>query len=278
MWGSQHGRGGGDVGAKGFDAAPAQRLGAALGDDEGALPVAAAVDRDDEMPGRDSRQAVVGLRRVARDAKPEHVDRRADVLDRQPGGGAHRRMATVAADDAAGADLELAVVGAAANAGDAPALLDQPGDVGAHPQRECRQLLRLAGDEVEELPLRHHGDEGVARRQAAEVAELDVRLAEPAADPVEPLVRPLQEGVEQAELVHDPQRRRVDGVATEIAQEVAVLLEHLRANAGAREQVAEHHPGRSPADDAAGGVGIGESCVAHRDSSRISPGAGGRCD
>ena len=94
----EHRRGGGDLGAEGVDAALAQRLGAALGDDEGALPVAAAVDRDDEMAGRDPRQAAVDLGRVARDAKPEHVDRRADVLDRQPGRGAHRRVAAVAAD------------------------------------------------------------------------------------------------------------------------------------------------------------------------------------
>src|SRR5439155_26675295 len=42
-----------------------------------------------------------------------------------------------------------------------------------------------------------------------------------------------------------------NGVAAEIAQEVAVLFEDDDVNAGAREQHAEHHAGRSAAGDAA---------------------------
>jgi hypothetical protein len=91
---------------------------------------------------------------------------------------------------------------------------------------EGRQLPRLAGEEVEEVPLRHHRDEGVALGQAAEVAELDALAAEDARHRRQALVRALQEGVEQAELVHDAQRRRMDRVAAEVAQEVGVLLEH----------------------------------------------------
>ena len=41
----------------------------------------------------------------------------------------------------------------------------------------------------------------------------------------------------------------MDRVAAEIAEEVGVLLEHLHAAAGAREQQARHHPRRSAADD-----------------------------
>ena len=59
--------------------------------------------------------------------------------------------------------------------------------------------------------------------------------------------------VEQPELVHHLQRRRVDRVAAEVAQEVGVLLEHDDLDAGAREQQAEHHAGRPAAGDAAGG-------------------------
>ena len=67
-------------------------------------------------------------------------------------------------------------------------------------------------------------------------------------------MRALQEGVEQAELVHDAQRRRMHRVAAEVAQEVGVLLEHHRRHAGAGEQEAEHHAGGAAADDAAAGV------------------------
>ena len=67
------------------------------------------------------------------------------------------------------------------------------------------------------------------------------------------VVRQLQELVEQAELVHDLERRGMDGVAAKVAQEVGVLLEHDDVDAGAREQEAEHHAGRAAADDAATG-------------------------
>ena len=61
----QHRPGLDDLGAEFLDRPLAQRLGAALADHERALPVVAAVDGDDEVAGRDPRQAVVELGRVA---------------------------------------------------------------------------------------------------------------------------------------------------------------------------------------------------------------------
>ena len=205
-----------------------------------------------KWPGAMRARLLSTVGRIARDAKPEHVDRRADVLDRAArplrarsnGGRRSRSCSRRGSRTRPRAKRPRTPT-------TRPARLDQSGDLGAHAQRERGQLLRLGGEEVEELPLRHQRDERVARRQAAEIAELDVPIAEPAADHVEALVRALQEGVEQAELVHDAQRRRMDRVAAEVAQEVAVLLEHHGANAGAGEQVAEHHAGRAAADDAA---------------------------
>jgi hypothetical protein len=65
------------------------------------------------------------------------------------------------------------------------------------------------------------------------------------------VVRQLEKLVEQAELGHDFQRRGVNGVAAEIAQEVGMLLKHDNVDAGARQQEAEHPPAGSAADDAA---------------------------
>ena len=249
-------------------------LGAALGNDEGALPVVAAVDGDDEVARRDPGQGRVLAARVATDPKPEHVDRRADVLDRQAGGGAHGRAPAVAADRAVGVDLERSLGRTAAHTADAAvAFGQQPGHVGLHAELEGGQLLRLADEEVEKLPLRHHGDEGVALGQAAEVAELDRLAAEDAAQRPQTLVRPLQEGFEQAELVHDAQRRRMHRVAAEVAQEVGVLLEHHRRHAGAGQQEAQHHAGRAAADDAAAGGGD-RGRAAHRRPLPRRPGVG----
>ena len=42
----------------------------------------------------------------------------------------------------------------------------------------------------------------------------------------------------------------MDGVAAEVAQEVAVLLQHHDLDAGARQQEAQHHAGEPAAHDA----------------------------
>jgi len=84
-----------------------------------------------------------------------------------------------------------------------------------------------------------------------EVGEHHALLAELAREARYLLVRQLQELVEQAELIHDVQRRGMDGVAAEIAQEVAVLLEDDGLDAGARQQKAQHHARRAAAHDAA---------------------------
>src|SRR5262249_43282964 len=63
------------------------------------------------------------------------------------------------------------------------------------------------------------------------------------------LVRPLQEPLDETELSDDLQRRWVDRVATEIAQEVLVFLEDYDLDACPREQQAEHHASRPSARD-----------------------------
>ncbi len=65
-------------------------------------------------------------------------------------------------------------------------------------------------------------------------------------------VRKLQELLEQSKLVHHLERGGMNGVAAKIAQEIGVLLQHDDLDAGARQQVAQHHPGRAAAGDGAG--------------------------
>ena len=63
------------------------------------------------------------------------------------------------------------------------------------------------------------------------------------------VVRALQESIEQPELAQQLERRGMNRVAAEIAEEVGMLFEHCDAAAGAREQQARHHPRRPAADD-----------------------------
>ena len=111
----------------------------------------------------------------------------------------------------------------------------------------------MVGEEIEEVPLRHQRDELAARRQMGEVGDPHRRVADDAAETLHAPVRQLEEFIEQAELVHHLERRGMDGVAAEVAQEVGVLLQHHHVDAGARQQEAEHHAGGPAAGDAAGG-------------------------
>nr|WP_029921535.1 hypothetical protein [Nevskia soli] len=65
------------------------------------------------------------------------------------------------------------------------------------------------------------------------------------------LVRELEESFQQAQLVHQFQGGRVDGVAAEIAQEVLVFLQHQYRYAGPGQQKAQHQAGGTAAAGAA---------------------------
>ena len=160
-------------------------------------------------------------------------------------------MASVAADHEVGADRERAVRRLGDQADDAPVLLDQVGRVRLHAQVECFVALALLGEEVEEVPLRHQRDEFAVRRQMAKIDHLKVFGADLRGQRFDLLMRQLQELVDQAEFEHQLERRGMNRVAAEIAEEIGVLLQHHDMNARARQQESEHHPGGAAAGDAA---------------------------
>ena len=112
----------------------------------------------------------------------------------------------------------------------------------------------VLAQEIEKIPLRHEGDEGVFYLEPAEVGDADRGAAELAVHLLQSLVRKFQKSVDQAEFIHHLQRRGMHGVAAEIAEEIGVLFQHDRFDSGAPEQIAQHHAGRPAADDAAAGV------------------------
>src|SRR5207248_7075788 len=83
------------------------------------------------------------------------------------------------------------------------------------------------------------------------VGDDDAAAGDLAGDLPHLLVRPGEKALEQPELADYFERRRVDGVAAEIAQEVGMFFEHDHVDAGARQQKAEHHAGGPAAGDAA---------------------------
>ena len=110
----------------------------------------------------------------------------------------------------------------------------------------------MPGEEVEEVPLGHEGDEAAVRRQVGKVGDRHRRAADVAGELPYLLVGALEEVLQEPQLVHHLQGRGVDGIAAEVAQEVGVLLQDEDVHPGTSEEEAEHHAGRpAPRDTAA---------------------------
>ena len=108
---ANEGRDAGEPLAKCLDAAPAELLRTALRDDVAALPVVAAIDRDEDAAGVEIAHRVPGIIMLAREPEPQHVHRRAEVPDGQPGARPHERAPAVGAHHQVRADLLRTALG-----------------------------------------------------------------------------------------------------------------------------------------------------------------------
>jgi len=129
--------------------------------------------------------------------------------------------------------------------------------------KACK-ALRLGCEKIKKIPLRHEGDKPAARRQVGKIGDGVQALADLRADRTHLAVRQLQERVQQPEFVHHLQGGWVHRVAAEVAQEIAMLLQHDDIDAGAREQQAEHHAGGTATGDAAAGRDRGHAGILRR--------------
>jgi hypothetical protein len=85
----------------------------------------------------------------------------------------------------------------------------------------------------------------------AKIHQLKVFGADLAGQRFDLLMRQFQELIEQAELIRQLERRRMNCVAAEVAEEIGVLLQHENPNPRARQQEPKHHPSGAAAGDAA---------------------------
>src|SRR5215469_16705529 len=101
----------------------------------------------------------------------------------------------------------------------------------------------MADEEVQEVPLRHEGDEFARGGNVTEVRCLQVGTAYDRSNLFHPLVRQKQELAQEAEFVEDLEGGRMDGVAAEVAEEVLVLFNNGDLDAMAGEKIGEHDAG-----------------------------------
>ncbi len=192
-----------------------------------------------------------------REAEPEDVDGDSGLVEREVGGGAGGGVAAIAAYDEGGGDFDGAGWGVGVDADDAMVVVfDEAGDFVLHEEMEGGELCGLGGEEVEEVPLGHEGDEFGVSGEMGEVGYGEVFATDGEGEGGDLLMGEGEEGVEDAELVHELESGGVDGVAAEVAEEVFVFFEDGDVVAVAGEEKAEHHAGGASAYDAAGGFGV----------------------
>src|ERR1700688_101842 len=118
---------------------------------------------------------------------------------------------------------------------------------------ELRVGFGFFSDEIQEIPLGHEADEFAVHGKMGQIRDDDGEIVNGGSDLQKLLMRDAQKIIEEAELVHELEGGRVNGVAAEIAEEVVVFFEDKDFDAGAGEKEAEHYAGGAASCDAAGG-------------------------
>src|SRR5690606_27068580 len=110
----------------------------ALADEEGALPVVAAVDEDGELAAGDPTDPARRVGLPPGEPEPPHIDGHPERARDEPGRRPYRGAPPVAGDGEARPDLVLAAVGAVAvaHARHAVAVVEQADGLGVAAQRE----------------------------------------------------------------------------------------------------------------------------------------------
>ena len=243
-------------GAERLQAPGAEVLVSVLGDHVAHLPVVGAFQPDEEPAGTDA-EADLGVVRILGgpgEAEPEHVHRRRGLHRLEAGQGSDAREPAVAGDRQRGPHLVPAFVRLVADPLDAPVVLDEFLDVGPHHQPERGISSRLGGHEFEEIDLGDQRDVGELRVEVAEIGERERSRGGLDRPPADLRVAKLEQAVGQAERVEDFQRAGMDRVAPEFAVEVLVGFQEPDLDPLTRQEVGEHQPRGTAADDAATGL------------------------
>ena len=120
-----------------------------------------------------------------------------------------------------------------------------------HSQMERRIAAALFGQEVQEVPLRHHRDEPASCPEVGHIGQYDFVASDPAERLGKALMRQFQQCLQQSQFMHHFKRRGMNRVATEIAQEIGVLLQHRDLHSGPRQQIPQHDSGGAATRDTA---------------------------
>src|ERR1039457_4265394 len=91
---------------------------------------------------------------------------------------------------------------------------------------KSRIAFRMRGEEVEEIPLRHEGDELTPGGQMRKIGDRKLFASDLSIELTRFVMRQFQKLLEQSQLVHHLQRRGGEGIAAKVTQKIRVLFQH----------------------------------------------------
>ena len=96
-----------DVTPESIETAPMNLLDRALGNDVAALPIIAAIDRDEDAAGTEASDRLLGVAWLSRHAEPQDIHWRANILDAEAAARTKCRVTAIGGDDKIGFDFDL---------------------------------------------------------------------------------------------------------------------------------------------------------------------------
>src|SRR5438876_6116392 len=158
-------------------------------------------------------------------------------------------MTPVRANDKIRVHLQVALRRFCAHADHTRILHQQIDDFGFHVQLEFRKTFSVTGEKIKKIPLGHERDEFATRGKFSEISDRHDLAINHSLQLAHFLMRLFQELVEQPELMHQLERRWMNGVAAKITVEISVFFEDSDGHASSCEQITSHHTCRTAARD-----------------------------
>src|SRR5712671_4586614 len=149
----------------------------AFGNYKAALPVGIAIEHHHDLPADKAPEDLSRIRRLARQAKPQHIYGRTQFLNLQTRSFAHDGLPPISADSQISVNLEHPFRCLSSHADYAVSGFDQVSDLCFHLQSERRIARRLFLDEIQKVPLRHESEKLALGRQMCKVRERNHLIA-----------------------------------------------------------------------------------------------------
>src|SRR4029453_13724549 len=164
-----------DVAMQGGQAALLDRVELAFWDNKTDLEIIAPVEENEQFPVAKKSKRLWRIVFPLGKAHPKDVNRDAEFLDLEISSRVRNRMAPIRANDQVSPHFAVALRGLYPNAGNIVIFKKQIDDFMLHVQSKGGELLCLAGDKIQKIPLRHESDEFAGRRQTREISDRNRR-------------------------------------------------------------------------------------------------------